>query len=93
MIGWRALAIAGDAQNLGLYGFGAAAHILAQVARWQGRAVFSFTRPGDHAAQDFARSLGATWAGGSDEMPPQRLDAPKHLRGHLCQPHPASSPC
>ena len=75
LIGWRALAIAGDSKNLGLYGFGAAAHILAQVARWQGRSVFAFTRPGDHATQDFARSLGATWAGGSDEMPPQLLDA------------------
>ena len=75
LIGWRALAIAGDGKNLGLYGFGAAAHILAQVARWQGRSVFAFTRPGDHATQDFARSLGAAWAGGSDEMPPQLLDA------------------
>jgi propanol-preferring alcohol dehydrogenase len=75
LIGWRALAMAGDGKNLGLYGFGAAAHILAQVARWQGRSVFAFTRPGDHATQDFARSLGATWAGGSDEMPPQLLDA------------------
>ena len=75
LIGWRALTIAGDGKNLGLYGFGAAAHILAQVARWQGRAVFAFTRPGDKAAQRFALSLGATWAGGSDEMPPQLLDA------------------
>jgi propanol-preferring alcohol dehydrogenase len=75
LIGWRALAIAGDGKNLGLYGFGAAAHILAQVARWQGRSVFAFTRPGDHATQDFARSLGAAWTGGSDEMPPQLLDA------------------
>ncbi len=75
LIGWRALAIAGDGKNLGLYGFGAAAHILAQVARWQGRSVYAFTRPGDHATQDFARGLGATWAGGSDQMPPQRLDA------------------
>ena len=75
LIGWRALTIAGDARNLGLYGFGAAAHILAQVAQWQGRSVFAFTRPGDHKAQDFARSLGASWAGGSDETPPQRLDA------------------
>ena len=75
LIGWRALGIAGDGKNLGLYGFGAAAHILAQVARWQRRSVFAFTRPGDHAAQDFARSLGAAWAGGSDEMPPQLLDA------------------
>ena len=75
LIGWRALAIAGDGKNLGLVGFGAAAHILAQVARWQGRSVFAFTRPGDHATQDFACSLGAAWAGGSDEMPPQALDA------------------
>ncbi len=75
LIGWRALTIAGEAKNLGLYGFGAAAHILAQVARWQGRSVFAFTRPGDQKAQDFARSLGASWAGGSDETPPQQLDA------------------
>jgi propanol-preferring alcohol dehydrogenase len=75
LIGWRALTIAGDGRSLGLYGFGAAAHILAQVANWQGRSVFAFTRPGDHPTQDFARSLGATWAGGSDEMPPRRLDA------------------
>ena len=75
LIGWRALTIAGDGKNLGLYGFGAAAHILAQVARWQGRSVFAFTRPGDHATQDFARQLGAKWAGGSDELPPQALDA------------------
>ena len=75
LIGWRALTIAGDGKALGLYGFGAAAHILAQVAKWQGRSVFAFTRPGDRKTQDFARSLGATWAGGSDEMPPQQLDA------------------
>ena len=75
LIGWRALTIAGDGKALGLYGFGAAAHILAQVARWQGRSVFAFTRPEDHATQDFARSLGAAWAGGSDELPPQVLDA------------------
>ena len=75
LIGWRALSIAGDGKALGLYGFGAAAHILAQVAKWQGRSVFAFTRPGDHATQNFARSLGATWAGASDEMPPQQLDA------------------
>jgi propanol-preferring alcohol dehydrogenase len=75
LIGWRALGMAGDGKTLGLYGFGAAAHILAQVARWQGRSVFAFTRPGDQATQGFARSLGATWAGGSDEMPPQLLDA------------------
>ena len=75
LIGWRALGIAGEGTRLGLYGFGAAAHILAQVATWQGRSVFAFTRPGDRATQAFARSLGATWAGGSDEMPPQPLDA------------------
>jgi propanol-preferring alcohol dehydrogenase len=75
LIGWRALTIAGDGKRLGLYGFGAAAHILAQVATWQGRSVYAFTRPGDHKTQAFARSLGATWAGGSDEMPPQPLDA------------------
>ena len=75
LIGWRSLVIAGEGKRLGLYGFGAAAHILAQVARWQGRSVFAFTRPGDVATQDFARRLGATWAGGSDEMPPEALDA------------------
>src|SRR5471032_67258 len=75
LIGWRALGIAGDDKRLGLYGFGAAAHILAQVAKWQDRSVFVFTRPGDLATQAFARSLGATWAGGSDETPPQALDA------------------
>jgi propanol-preferring alcohol dehydrogenase len=75
LIGWRALTIAGEGKHLGLYGFGAAAHILAQVAVWQGRSVFAFTRPGDVAAQAFARGLGATWAGGSDEAPPQSLDA------------------
>lgn len=75
LIGWRSLTIAGDAKRLGLYGFGAAAHILTQVADWQGRSVFAFTRPCDHATQEFARSVGATWAGGSDEMPPKLLDA------------------
>ena len=75
LIGWRSLAIAGEAKRLGLYGFGAAAHIVAQIAQWQGRSVFAFTRPGDAAAQAFARGLGVTWAGGSDEMPPQPLDA------------------
>jgi propanol-preferring alcohol dehydrogenase len=75
LIGWRSLVIAGDGKKLGLYGFGAAAHIVAQVAKWQGRSVFAFTRPGDTAAKDFARSLGAAWAGGSDEMPPEPLDA------------------
>ena len=75
LIGWRALGIAGHGKRLGLYGFGAAAHILAQVAAWQGRSVFAFTKPGDLATQAFARSLGATWAGASDEMPPEPLDA------------------
>jgi len=75
LIGWRSLVIAGAAKKLGLYGFGAAAHILAQVAKGQGRSVFAFTRPGDVATQVFARQLGAVWAGGSDEMPPQPLDA------------------
>jgi propanol-preferring alcohol dehydrogenase len=75
LIGWRALTITGDGKRVGLYGFGAAAHILAQVAKWQGRSVFAFTRPGDHATQDFARGLGAVWAGGSDQAPPEPLDA------------------
>jgi propanol-preferring alcohol dehydrogenase len=75
LIGYRTLRLAGDAKRLGIYGFGAAAHILAQVARFQGREVFAFTRPGDAAAQDFARGLGAAWAGGSDETPPEPLDA------------------
>src|SRR5690242_8597303 len=67
LIGYRTLRLAGDPRRLGIYGFGAAAHILAQVARHQGREVYAFTRPGDTAAQEFARGLGATWAGGSDE--------------------------
>jgi propanol-preferring alcohol dehydrogenase len=75
LIGWRALVIAGKAPRLGLYGFGAAAHIVAQVAAWQGRAVHAFTRPGDLRSQDFARSLGAVWTGGSDQAPPEPLDA------------------
>jgi len=75
LIGWRSLVLAGEGRHLGLYGFGAAAHILAQVAVWQGRTVYAFTRPGDAASQAFARSLGAAWAGGSDEAPPQPLDA------------------
>jgi alcohol dehydrogenase, propanol-preferring len=75
LIGWRSYLMAGEAKTLGLYGFGAAAHILAQVAVWHGRRVFAFTRKGDTAAQDFARSLGAEWAGGSDEAPPEPLDA------------------
>jgi propanol-preferring alcohol dehydrogenase len=75
LIGWRSYRMAGEGRALGLYGFGAAAHILAQVAVWQGRRVHAFTRGGDTAAQAFARSLGAAWAGGSDEMPPEPLDA------------------
>jgi len=75
LIGWRSYRMAGEGHALGLYGFGAAAHILAQVAAWQGRRVHAFTRAGDKAAQTFARSLGAVWAGGSDEMPPEPLDA------------------
>ena len=75
LIGWRSLMIAGEGRKLGLYGFGAAAHILAQVAVWQGRSVFAFTRKGDVATQAFARDVGASWAGGSDEMPPEPLDA------------------
>lgn len=75
LIGYRTLRMTGDAQLVGIYGFGAAAHIVAQVARHQGRRLFAFTRPGDRAAQDFARSLGAEWAGGSDEPPPEPLDA------------------
>jgi propanol-preferring alcohol dehydrogenase len=75
LIGYRALRMCGDAARLGLYGFGAAAHILIQVARAQGREVLAFTRPGDAEAQAFARELGATWAGGSDEPPPEPLDA------------------
>ena len=75
LIGYRSLRMAGEARRLGLYGFGAAAHIIAQVARWQGRAVFAFTSPGDTEAQTFARELGAVWTGGSDQTPPERLDA------------------
>jgi len=76
LIGWRSLKAAGDGvRRLGLYGFGAAAHLIAQVAMAQGREVYAFTRAGDVAAQAFARSLGAAWAGASDEMPPERLDA------------------
>jgi propanol-preferring alcohol dehydrogenase len=75
LIGYRSLMAAGDAPRLGLYGFGAAAHIVAQVARHQGRRVFAFTRPGDVEGQRFARELGAEWAGGSDQPPPEPLDA------------------
>jgi propanol-preferring alcohol dehydrogenase len=75
LIGYRALAAAGDAQRIGIYGFGAAAHIIAQVARWQGRKVFAFTKPGDLAGQRFAVELGAAWAGDSAAAPPEQLDA------------------
>jgi alcohol dehydrogenase, propanol-preferring len=75
LIGYRSLVHAGDARRLGIYGFGAAAHIVAQVARWQGRELFAFTRPGDTTAQEFARSLGAAWAGDSTQTPPEPLDA------------------
>ena len=75
LIGWRSLRLAGDPQRLGVYGFGAAAHLITQLARAQGREVFAFTRPGDGASQEFARSLGADWAAGTDEAPPQPLDA------------------
>jgi propanol-preferring alcohol dehydrogenase len=75
LIGYRALRLAGDAERLGLYGFGSSAHLIAQVARWQGRRVFAFTRAGDEEAQAFARELGAEWAGASDEPPPEQLDA------------------
>jgi propanol-preferring alcohol dehydrogenase len=75
LIGWRSLVCAGDAPVLGLYGFGAAAHIILQVAKWQGRRVFVFTRAQDTASQTFARALGADWAGSSDEPPPEPLDA------------------
>ncbi|GBD21607.1 putative alcohol dehydrogenase AdhA [bacterium HR28] len=75
LIGYRALRFTAGARRLGFYGFGAAAHILTQVAVWQGRAVYAFTRPGDVEGQAFARSLGAVWAGGSDELPPEPLEA------------------
>ena len=75
LIGYRALKLAGAAERLGLYGFGAAAHIAVQVARHLGQKIYAFTKPGDTAGQDFARSLGAHWAGGSDETPPEKLDA------------------
>ncbi len=75
LIGYRTLRMAGDAGRVGFYGFGAAAHIAAQVARHEGRKLFSFTRPGDASAQDFARRITGGWVGGSDEMPPEPLDA------------------
>jgi alcohol dehydrogenase, propanol-preferring len=73
LIGWRSLVMAGNAERLGIYGFGAAGHIVVQIAAWQGRSVFAFTRTGDIAAQDFARQLGAVWAGASDQRPPEEL--------------------
>ena len=75
LIGWRSLVMAGDGKRLGIYGFGAAAHIVAQVASWQGRAVYAFTRDGDVDTQNFARRLGVAWAGGASDAPPDRLDA------------------
>jgi alcohol dehydrogenase, propanol-preferring len=75
LIGYRSLLLAGEAERLGIYGFGAAAHIVAQVARHQGRRVFAFVRPGDVRAQEFARAMGAVWAGASTERPPEELDA------------------
>jgi alcohol dehydrogenase, propanol-preferring len=75
LIGYRCLRMCGDAERIGLYGFGSAAHQIAQVCVWQGRRVFAFTSPGDERTQAFARSLGAEWAGGSDELPPEELDA------------------
>ncbi|MCM2398470.1 zinc-dependent alcohol dehydrogenase family protein [Rhizobium sp. S95] len=75
LIGWRSLKMAGDGRRIGIFGFGAAAHIIAQVCVYQGRDVYAFTREGDHAAQAMAKSLGAVWAGSSDETPPKQLDA------------------
>jgi alcohol dehydrogenase, propanol-preferring len=75
LIGWRALVAAGNGKRIGLYGFGAAAHVIAQVIRWQGREVYAFSRPGDEAAQELARALGAAWTGGSEEQAPVPLDA------------------
>jgi alcohol dehydrogenase, propanol-preferring len=75
LIGYRSLVLAGDAQRLGIYGFGAAAHIIAQVARWQGRQVYAFVRPGDREAEKLASDLGAIWVGASDRLPPEELDA------------------
>ena len=81
LIGYRALRMAGEAVRVGLYGFGAAGHLIAQICRHQGREVYAFTRPGDRAGQDFARELGAVWAGGSDQAPPVELEA-----GPWCPP-------
>lgn len=75
LIGWRSLVAAGSGKRIGIYGFGAAAHIIAQLCAWQRRQVFAFTKPGDTTAQEFARSLGSVWSGSSDEPPPEQLDA------------------
>jgi len=75
LIGWRSLVMAGEAKHLGIYGFGAAGHIIAQVAHWQGRSIYAFTRNGDEEAQSLARSLGACWTGASEDIPPVALDA------------------
>jgi alcohol dehydrogenase, propanol-preferring len=75
LIGYRSFARTGDAKRIGIYGFGAAAHIITQVAHFQGREIYAFTRPGDVAGQTFAKSLGAVWAGGSDRLPPEPLEA------------------
>ena len=80
LIGWRSLVMAGNAERLGIYGFGAAGHIVAQVARWQGRSVYAFTRSDDIAAQDFARRLGAVWAGASDRAARHAARCRHHLR-------------
>ena len=80
LIGWRSLVMAGSATRLGIYGFGAAGHIVAQIARWQGRSVYAFTRSGDIAAQDFARKLGVAWAGASDQLPRRAARCCDHLR-------------
>ena len=87
LIGYRALRMCGEARRIGLYGFGASAHILAQVCSSQGREVYAFTRPGDEATQAFARELGAVWAGGSEETPPQPLDCVPHhsIDGARCR--------
>ena len=75
LIGWRTLKLAGNGKRIGIYGFGAAAHIVTQVAVHNGQEVYGFTRPGDTRGQEFAKSMGATWAGGCDQKPPQKLDA------------------
>lgn len=75
LIGYRSLVMAGDGERIGIYGFGAAAHIITQLARWQGRKVFAFTRAGDLEGQTFAHEMGASWAGGADQLPPEELDA------------------